>query len=444
MKIYESSKSGHIWKEVPVAAGDFADAPVLSIDPEIRYQRFLGVGSDVTECTCQNILRLPPDKQDDYIRLLFDRKTGAGLSVVRDDIGSSDFTAGRYSLAMQFDDVDMQSFSFARETLYTIPILRKILQVNPDVYVVASVWSPPEWMKDTKSMVGKGGKLLPKYYPAFARYLVQYIRGMAQYGIPVRAITIQNEPRADHGGEKGKQMPQCLYTPEEERAFVQQHLYPLFQREGIETEIWGMDHNFNMTDYVDVLLRDGAGGYNGIAWHHYEGKPEAMRKIYDRYGIAQHFTEGQIMNWSSRRKASGKSSLASIFRNRADCLINWITMLNSEGGPGEGEFIEKRDVHDAETFDLSIYDLTNGSVYYAPALWMMGHLGRYVARGAYAVRSDAFLNNVAFQNPDGSVVLYIENNGRDARDTAFQIAVHGKRYGGWIPAYSVQTYVFEG
>ncbi len=443
MRIIESSKSGQKWCEVkPILEidGD-TNIKIVKIDPEIKHQEFLGLGSDVTECTCQNIMRLAPTDQDKFIELLFDKEKGAGLNIIRDDIGSSDFTAGRYNLAVQFDDTQMTSFSLEREKIYTIPIINKIKKVNPNVFVLGSVWSPPEWMKDTKSMVGKGGILLKKYYPAFAKYLLNYVVGMTKLGVKIDALTIQNEPQADHGGLKSHKMPQCLYTPQQEAEFVRDHLFPLFKANNITTQIWGMDHNYDMLWYTDALINEAKSCYSAMAWHHYEGKVSTMRKAYDKYKMPQYFTEGQIKPWSDGKRVYGQTSLAEVFYNRAGCLINWITMLNSEGGPGEGVFIVRRNVHDAATFDLAIYNLKDGKVHYAPALYMMGHLGRYVERGAKAVQTNEALTNVAFENPDGSIVLYVENNEAGAKDTNFRIELNGKIYNARIPAYSVQTYL---
>jgi len=57
---------------------------------------------------------------------------------------------------------------------------------------MASPWSAPAWMKTSGSLIG--GTLKPEYYDAFARYLLRYVDAYAQAGVPIFALTLQNEP----------------------------------------------------------------------------------------------------------------------------------------------------------------------------------------------------------------------------------------------------------
>ena len=73
-----------------------------------------------------------------------------------------------------------------------IPVLKEILAIDPHIKILGSPWSAPAWMK-TNDMV-KGGNLKPEFYGAYAEYLVKYIEGMKAEGIPITAITVENEP----------------------------------------------------------------------------------------------------------------------------------------------------------------------------------------------------------------------------------------------------------
>ncbi|MGC8802340.1 MAG: glucosylceramidase, partial [Bacteroidales bacterium] len=75
---------------------------------------------------------------------------------------------------------------------YLIPILKKILAINPAIKILATPWSAPRWMKSTQSWVG--GELMAAYYQAYASYFKRYLDAMKAQGITIWAITPQNEP----------------------------------------------------------------------------------------------------------------------------------------------------------------------------------------------------------------------------------------------------------
>lgn len=447
IKMIQTSMSGDKWTEKQVTlCSEKISSNTIVIDENIKYQPYLGIGSDLTDCSCYNLTSLSEEERERHLRRLYDPAAGAGWNIVRDDIGSSDFSKIRYSLAETPDDFELIDFAIEHDLEYNIPIMKKALSINPDILFIASPWSPPAWMKDTNSMVGPGGKLLKTHYDIYALYLVKYIQAFEQQGIKIHAINSQNEPQADHGGGEGQAMPQCLYTAAEEKDFIVNHLKPAINKAGLNTEIWAMNHNFNMEDYVTEILDDPAAYkcIDGVAWHHYEGEPEAMKRISKRYPEkGQYFTEGQLARWKKDSNSTWGSSLAMLFRNGSRTFVNWITLLDSDGGPGEGEFINLRDVNKPETFDTSIVDKETGKVYINEAYYMMGHIGRYVKRGAYRIESSDFLSNVAFLNPDGSIVLYIENNSLTCEPVNFTIKCRGIEIIASIPEYSVQTYIIK-
>ena len=73
-----------------------------------------------------------------------------------------------------------------------LPRVREALAINPQLKVMISPWSPPAWMKTTRSLIQ--GQLLPQYYPAFANYLARTVEAFEREGVPVSMLTIQNEP----------------------------------------------------------------------------------------------------------------------------------------------------------------------------------------------------------------------------------------------------------
>ena len=76
-----------------------------------------------------------------------------------------------------------------------------------EVRFIATVWSPPKWMK-TNGDVNHGGKLRPDRRAHFARYLAAYCRGFEKvYGVPIYSLSIQNELMFEEPYKS------CLYDP---------------------------------------------------------------------------------------------------------------------------------------------------------------------------------------------------------------------------------------
>lgn len=73
-------------------------------------------------------------------------------------------------------------------------------------------------------------------------------------GIRVSAVTVQNEPETD----QGLNSPTCLWSAEESKTFVVDFLEPTLARNGLSTQIWAYDHNFDAkgVDYVAHQLSD--------------------------------------------------------------------------------------------------------------------------------------------------------------------------------------------
>ena len=114
---------------------------------------FLGFGAAITPASCYELSQLPPAERAALLQKLYG-KEGLGLSVARLCIGSSDYAPALYSYDDEAFDVELTHFSVARDEEFIIPILREILAINPELYLFASPWSPPYWMKTGGSMCG--------------------------------------------------------------------------------------------------------------------------------------------------------------------------------------------------------------------------------------------------------------------------------------------------
>ena len=76
---------------------------------------------------------------------------------------------------------------------------------------------------------------------------------------------------------------------------------------------------------------------------------------------------------------------------------------------------------------------------------MLGHLAKFVKPGAVRVDSTGYgqggVENVAFRNPDGSIVLVAVNSGGAQN---FQVSYGGSSFGYQLPAGAMATFTWPG
>ncbi len=254
-------------------------------------------------------------------------------------------------------------------------------------------------MKTTGQM-NEGGKLKAEYRAAWADYYVRYIREMEAEGITIWGITVQNEPAAVQPWDS------CVYTTEEEKEFVRDHLGPALERAGlshVKIIIW--DHNRDMLVHrASVAYHDAeASKYIwGAGFHWYVAdKFDNVRLLHDAWP-EKHllFTEGcQEAGPHTGAWHLGERYARSIINdlNRwTEGWVDWNLLLDEQGGPNHvGNYCSAPILADTQTDTL----LFQTSYYY------IGHFSRFIRPGARralcATTSDA-LEATSYLNPDGT------------------------------------------
>jgi glucosylceramidase len=342
-------------------------------------------------------------------------------------------------------DPDMKRFSIDHDKAYILPQLRTARKYNPSLYLFASPWSPPGWMKASGTMLG--GSLKPKNFPAYAKYLVKFLQSYQAEGVPVDAISPQNEVDTDQDGR----MPACVWAQEHEIVFVSQHLGPALEQDKIPTKIWLLDHNFNlwgrvMNELENPLVSRYA---DGVAWHPYVGSVTAVSRVHDLFPDKNmYWTEGDFdatfslvgsMTFgagapggagpepaggaespprrdpqSSEAIARAGVGAANAVRNWLKCIIVWNLVLDENGKPNIGPFNGPGFV----TIDSKTKEITRSGAY-----WAMKHYTHAAHRGSKHFDTRGELEgvaHVAFVNPDDTKTVVLSNTGA-ARKTQLRL-----------------------
>ena len=425
----------------PVAGLSFGpDSPSapnrVVVDDSVRGQVFRGAGAAMTESSAVVLSGLPATAREQVMRRLFSPSEGIGLSLVRQPLGATDFSLGSWSyddVADGDSDPQLLAFSTARDAAYVQPLVRSAAALQPSLSVVATAWSAPAWMKTGGSL--HGGSLRPEHTGTYARYLARAVAEQRAAGVPVRALTLANEPQHDTPG-----YPSMALTSDQSLAIAAE-LPSALQEHGVdELTVLGYDHNWDDTSYPSRLLADPTGSavLGGVAFHCYAGQPEAQQVVASAF--PQHevwMTEcsggdwatdfGDNLAWNAHHLIIGN------LRSSGSSLLLWNLALDPSNGPTNGGCTTCRGVVTA--------DPATGSVRYNVEYYVLGQVSKAVRPGAVRIASTSFgtgrVESVAFRNPDGTTAVVLHNNA-GSKQTATVVQA-GQAVSVTLPAGSVQT-----
>jgi glucosylceramidase len=414
----------------------------IEVDASRSYQEIVGFGAALTDATVALMTRsLTESARGHLIADLFGPPPGIGLSFVRIPIGASDFSERHYSLddsRRGEPDPTLAHFSMEPQAHDLFPLLHEIQAINPRLRIVASPWSAPAWMKDSGNLVR--GKLRADAYDAFAQYLLRVADAYAAAGLPLYAITVQNEP-----GFEPKNYPGMPFSAAARAEFIGRHLGPLLARRAHAPLILEWDHNWIAPRSPLRVLGDPAAAQYiaGVAWHCYRGDVKSQSVVHEAHPDKDaYLTECSGGEWQELWDVNlawfAGTLLIDSTRNWARGVILWNLALNEHGGPHAGGCANCRGV---VTIDSGTGAVTRNVEYYA-----LAHASRFVRPGAHRIESNSDiegLKSVAFRNADdGSMVVIVYNSAVEPRLFSVKSEGHAFRY--TLRGQSLATFTWAG
>lgn len=412
----------------------------IEVDSSKRYQQMVGFGANISDASAWLIQnRLNAQQRTALMEDLFGRASGIGLSFTRLTIGASDFSHTHYSL----DDVPigqtdyvLKKFSIAPMRADVLPVVKDALRINPQLKVVASPWSAPAWMKSNGHLYQ--GTLRPEAYGVFAKYLERYVDAMEAEGVPIYALTLQNEPHFEPPDYPGMRL-----DPSMRAKIIKQHLGPRLAKRKKVVRILDWDHNWDEPEAPIQTLMDPVARrfIAGVAWHCYAGDVSAQTLVHKVAPEKEtYFTEcsggewkphwAETLPWFMRHLIIGTT------RGWAKGVLLWNIALDENHGPHLGGCNDCRGV---VTIDSKTGEVKRNLDYYA-----LAHASRFVRPGAYRIESGTGLNQietVAFQNSDDQSVVLIVLNASDA-ERKFSVRAGSKTFEHSMPGASAATFVW--
>lgn len=388
----------------------------ISVDTSATYQTMAGFGAALTDASAFLLAqRMSRAQRDSLMRELFGGGAGLSLSLLRLTVGSSDFSASQYTLddvAAGERDTALTHFSLEPNERDVVPLAREARAINPRLLVFAAPWSAPAWMKSTGSLIG--GTLRRDAYKSYAAYLVRFAEESARLGVPIYAMSLQNEPHFEP-----KDYPGMRLTPEQRVVLFRDYVGPLFARRGVPTRLLEWDHNWDDPSApLKVLADSGARRFvSGVAWHCYGGDVDVQSAVHDAFPDKESwFTEcsgGEwAPKWGDNLLWNARTLIVGTTRNWARGVMYWNLALDEHHGPHAGGCGDCRGV-------VTI-DSRSGAVSRNVEYYVLAHASRFVAPGSVRVKSESSgrpVDHVVFLDREAQTLTAIIVNSEEREVT---------------------------
>jgi len=392
--------------------------PKMYVDDKITFQKIVGFGGAFTESTAHNFYRLPRDVQTKVLQYYFG-ENGIGLNMGRIHINSCDFSLKSYNFDNVPNDYELQFFDkeVTHDNIEIIPFLLEAMEVSKQpIKLVASPWSPPPWMKvpvdGKQTMTGSAqpNGLLddPKIKTSWAHYLSKFVYAYQQKGIPIWAITPQNEP------EFAAPWEACSYNASYEAEFINEYLGPILKSDHPDIKILGFDHNKDhLFNWTKILLANVSNPYvDGMAFHWYGGMDRVTDGTYGYNNInaSYHYAKDKLFiategcscpgvnyhDWI-RAERLGHDIMYDLL-NYAQGWIDWNLLVDAFGGPN----------HLNNYCDASIITLEDfQDVYIQPKYYYFGHFSKFLTPNAIRIESK-IVGNFQYETMDPIIQANLE------------------------------------
>jgi len=417
----------------------------IFVNPNKTFQTFFGIGGAITDASAEVFSSLSSLKQEELLSAYYSLENGIGYSLVRTHIHSCDFSSESYTYVSD-SDKSLKTFSIEHDKKYRIPMIRRAtVMASGHLPLYVSPWSPPAFMKTNKNML-RGGKLLFEYRDAWAMYYAKFIKAYEKEELPIWGLTIQNEPMATQRWES------CIYSAEEERDFLKNHLGPTLDKEGLgDKKIIVWDHNRDLiVNRANTIFDDPeASKYAwGIGFHWYEtwtgGEPmfSNLGNVNESYptknlvfteGCNEGFDASKYQYWPNAERYG--RSMINDFNNGTVAWTDWNILLDETGGPNHVNNLCFAPIH---------ADTRTDELIFTPSYYYIGHFSKFIRPGAKrvsTVSSRSILEATSFINDGGKMVTIIMNS--TDKSIKYKMYVNSKSVAMEILPHAMQTLVYE-
>lgn len=408
-----------------------------------KKQTVKGFGGCFNEIAWNVLQKINEEDRNSFLDELF-KEENCNFCIGRVPIGANDFSLQWYSCDEVDNDFELEHFNIERDKEYTLPYIKEALKRQPDFILFASPWSPPTWMK-TKKVYNYGTlRMEEKVLEAYARYLIKFVQEYQKEGVIVKQLHVQNEPMAD------QKFPSCLWNGEQMRDFIKNYLGPEVKKSIKDTEIWVGTIN---GPFVDFMMGPGSAPFSEY-YDQFENtilSDKEARKYITGLGFqwgGKHIIEQTVLSYPELRYMQTESECGDgqntweqaeyIFRQMwhyfyhgIESYLYW-NMALPEGGMSTWGWTQN---------SLITVNEETKQITYQPEFYLMKHFSQFVRKGARVLSTNGrwASNSIAFENPDGQIVLVVGSNMNIPRNFMFD---DGERsFSSIIEPHSIHTFI---
>lgn len=424
---------------LPFIPDDGVENEVLNLYPQMQFQTFEGFGGAFTDAAGYVFSQMPQALQSQLINAYYGQD-GIGYVLGRTHLDSCDFSLEHYEAAIRDAQGNITGLDLDRGNRYILPMLLAAQEaLGKPIPLMAAPWSPPDYMK-TNGQRNGGGTLKAEYYAPYAQYLCDYILALCAVGAQVVRLTVQNEPKAVQTWDS------CIFTAQEEKVFIRDHLYPALQKHGLsDVELFIWDHNKEriFERACEVIDEDTDAMIAGIAFHWYSGDHfEALDLTQKRFPGKKMVQSEACIEYSRFSAADFLQNarkyahdIIGDLNNGMTGFYDWNLLLDGQGGPNHvGNYCDAPFLYHEETGVLE----ERASYAY------IGHFSRHIMPGAKRIGFSRYtdaLEVTAFENPDGSLAAVLLNKGPQPLPVALRLQGELTRF--QLPGDSIATVVVQ-
>ncbi|MEV6288627.1 carbohydrate-binding protein [Kribbella sp. NPDC051770] len=415
-----------------------ATVPDVRVDATRQFQPIEGYGATFNEAGWDTLNKpnVSSAQRTQVMSKLFNPTSGAGFTIARTPIGSSDFALTHYSYdetAGNVDDFALSNFSVAHDDANLVPYIQAA-KAQGAFRLMASPWTAPGWMKDNKSLLGQNPlmpgvlpylvkpSVNPQYYTAYANYFQKYVAAYAARGITIDDVSVQNEPENPAAFEATK------WDFDQMSDFVGNYLGPTFAATSTNTKIRIYEHNQDHWYYPANILNDTAAREytGGVDFHPYEcdfgpagnrpycvnGNVNFLEQVKPGYStwMSEHTDLGQAEPDNYIRDEKWGRELVAQTNGGRNAYIYWNMVLDQNGGPVTPLSAPQEPLVEVDT------STNPATISYLPKYYQLGQFSKFVKPGAHRIAAEggktgSTVVQTAFENPDGQRVLVAVNSG---------------------------------
>ncbi|KAJ5109431.1 hypothetical protein N7456_006106 [Penicillium angulare] len=385
----------------------------VSVNPKIRFQEVDGFGVSQAFQRAEDVFGkygLSKVNQTHVLNLLYDKDIGAGFTILRNGIGSSNTSDSNFMNSIEPTDPGSPTakpdYEWDHYNSAQFPLAEQAYSRDLQT-LYANAWSAPGYMK-TNDDENNGGYLCGvdnetcasgDWIQAYADYLVQYARFYKESGVEVTHLGFLNEPQfaASYAG---------MLSNGTQAADVIRVLAKTIKKSGLDLKITccdgiGWDDQEAMMAGLEAGPDPAINYLDTVTGHGYDSAPtyplSTKKKTwltewadlsggYTPYTFYENGGVGEGMTWANHIQVAMRDAGTSAF-------LYWIGAENS-------------------TTNSALINLLVDEVVPSKRFWAFAQFSKFVRPGAYRVEASSSNANVtvsSFENENGKIATQLLN-----------------------------------